>query len=771
MPIIYSYPLINTVKDSDQFIISVAPTDSEDTFETRNVTYETLRDSILTGSTSGTVESITFVAPLTGGTITDTGSVSLPQANSSTDGYLSSTDWTAFNAKQDLSEKGQANGYAPLNAFTKIDVQYLPDSFVGAVVYQGTWNAGTNTPTLPAPDPNNKGYYYVVSDPGTYLGITYGIGDWVISNGTDWEKVDNSQSVTSVNGQQGVVVLTTSDIAEGTNLYYTDARVALAPSVQANTAKVSFPGFGTTAGTALEGDTVIPAAYTDADVDAHLNLNQAGIDQVLSWSGADYTWINQSTGSGSVTEITTSGGLTGGPITGIGDISIDPTGTIGAGTYGSAFSSVKINEIEVDAYGRIVSISTGSTGSGSGTMSSFNITNGTTSGIISNNSTLQISSGTGTSVSLAGSGNLGLFTISNTDRGSSQNIYKNFSADTGGAATATNNNDTIVIAGGTNIQTNRNGDTITINATGGLTDTTYSYTSAQSTNDVDLTLTGSDASTNTVKLVAGSNVTLTDNGSNQVTIDAATGTGVGGSGTQGYLPVWTNANTVSDSIIYEYDFGGGLRQLGINTTAPFAMLDVIGDLQVNSSTFTPGRIYRQRSTTSGTEQVLHVKSYTNSGAIQDGFGGGITFSLAGSNIDTNVAARIYAVRNGGDTTGSLEFYGGLDGNVNIANMISTGQLELPGYGSGSFSGTAAKSLAVNAGGEVIEIDVATSNVQSNWTASAGDPAEILNKPTDLVSGTTTGTGGISAITEIRTLTQTEYDALTPPDADIMYVIV
>ena len=181
MPIIYSYPLINTVKDSDQFIISVAPTDSEDTFETRNVTYETLRDSILAGSTSGTVESITFVAPLTGGTITDTGSVSLPQANSSTDGYLSSTDWTAFNAKQDLSEKGQANGYAPLNAFTKIDVQYLPDSLVGAVVYQGTWNAGTNTPTLPTPSASNKGYYYVVSDPGTYLGITYGIGDWVIS--------------------------------------------------------------------------------------------------------------------------------------------------------------------------------------------------------------------------------------------------------------------------------------------------------------------------------------------------------------------------------------------------------------------------------------------------------------------------------------------------------------------------------------------------------------------------------------------------------------
>tara|TARA_R110002012_G_scaffold124221_1_gene275158 strand:+ start:5789 stop:8356 length:2568 start_codon:yes stop_codon:yes gene_type:complete len=41
--------------------------------------------------------------------------------------------------------------------------------------------------------------------------------------------------------------------------------IDIATDVAANTAKTSFPGFGTTAGTALEGDTVIPAAYTDAD--------------------------------------------------------------------------------------------------------------------------------------------------------------------------------------------------------------------------------------------------------------------------------------------------------------------------------------------------------------------------------------------------------------------------------------------------------------------------------------------------------------------------
>ncbi len=760
MPIIYSYPMISTVKNTDQFIISVAPTDSEDTFETRNITYETLRDSILTGSTSGTVESITFVAPLTGGTITDTGSVSLPQANGSTNGYLSSTDWTAFNAKQNTSEKGQANGYAPLNAFTKIDTQYLPSTFVGAVVYQGTWNAGTNTPTLPAPVLSNKGYYYVVSDPGTYLGITYGIGDWIISNGTAWEKVDNSQSVTSVNGQQGVVVLTTSDIAEGSNLYYTDARVALAPSVQANTAKVSFPGFGTTAGTALEGDTVIPAAYTDADVDAHLNLSEAGISQLLAWSGADYEWVDPSTGSGTVTEITTGGGLTGGPITSTGSISIDPTGTIGAGTYGSAFSSVKINEIEVDAYGRIVSISTGSTGSGSGTMSSFNITDGTTTGVVSDNGTLQISGSSGVSASLSN----GVFSLTNSDRGSAQNIYKNFRADTGGTATANVNNDTLVIAGGTNIETNRNGDTITINATGGNTDTTYSYASTQSTNDVDLTLTGSDASTNTVKLVAGSNVTLTDNGSNQVTIDAATGTGVGGSGIQNYIPIWSTGSTIGNSAIYQDGTNIGINTTSINANSA---LHVNGNLRVENPNNTEAASFRrQRTTTTGTSQTVSIVTYTNSGAIQDNFGGGIEFFLIDPAINAAPAARIYAVRNGGDSTGTLRFWTGLNGGVNTLNMISTGQLELPGYGGGSFTGTATKSLAVNAGGDVIEVDIATSNVQSDWNATSGD-AVILNKPTDLVSGTTATQ---TAITQIRTLTQTEYNAITPA-ADVMYVIV
>ena len=39
--------------------------------------------------------------------------------------------------------------------------------------------------------------------------------------------------------------------------------------------------------------------YTDADVDAHLNTNQANGGQVLSWSGVDYAWVeNEGSGGG-----------------------------------------------------------------------------------------------------------------------------------------------------------------------------------------------------------------------------------------------------------------------------------------------------------------------------------------------------------------------------------------------------------------------------------------------------------------------------------------
>jgi len=61
--------------------------------------------------------------------------------------------------------------------------------------YQGTWNATTNTPAIPAAAVSNEGHYYIVATAGTTSidGITdWQVSDWLVSNGTTWEKIDNS---------------------------------------------------------------------------------------------------------------------------------------------------------------------------------------------------------------------------------------------------------------------------------------------------------------------------------------------------------------------------------------------------------------------------------------------------------------------------------------------------------------------------------------------------------------------------------------------------
>jgi len=65
----------------------------------------------------------------------------------------------------------------------------------GGLDYQGSWNAATNTPTL-ASGVGINGYYYVVSVAGTTTldGISsWAVGDWVIFNGSVWQKIDNSE--------------------------------------------------------------------------------------------------------------------------------------------------------------------------------------------------------------------------------------------------------------------------------------------------------------------------------------------------------------------------------------------------------------------------------------------------------------------------------------------------------------------------------------------------------------------------------------------------
>ena len=88
-------------------------------------------------------------------------------------------------------------------------------SVAGGLSYQGTWNASTNTPTLTSSTGTN-GYYYVVATAGsTNLdGITsWSIGDWLLFNGTVWQKIDQSETLQTVTSTDTSVTVTTT----GTN--------------------------------------------------------------------------------------------------------------------------------------------------------------------------------------------------------------------------------------------------------------------------------------------------------------------------------------------------------------------------------------------------------------------------------------------------------------------------------------------------------------------------------------------------------------------------
>lgn len=124
--------------------------------------------------------------------------------------YYTATQVDAFNDTFQLtSQKGQPGGYVPLGAAGKIASEFIP-AIALTEVYVVVDEAARDALTV------QEGDFAVV----TGNGATY------VYSGTDWIVAATSPAVHSVNGQIGTVVLTTNHIAEGTNLYYTDARVA-----------------------------------------------------------------------------------------------------------------------------------------------------------------------------------------------------------------------------------------------------------------------------------------------------------------------------------------------------------------------------------------------------------------------------------------------------------------------------------------------------------------------------------------------------------------
>lgn len=117
-------------------------------------------------------------------------------------------DPAKHNHTQYVLQSEVGNTVAPLDANKKVPIANLPDSVLGNLQYQGTFNPADGYPS----DTPSKGQYWVAQGQGTINGQEYLTGDWIIYNGVEWEYLDNSGCVQSVNGQQGVVTITLGDL-------------------------------------------------------------------------------------------------------------------------------------------------------------------------------------------------------------------------------------------------------------------------------------------------------------------------------------------------------------------------------------------------------------------------------------------------------------------------------------------------------------------------------------------------------------------------------
>jgi hypothetical protein len=220
-------------------------------------------------------------------------------------------------------------------------------SVAGGLSYQGTWNASANTPTL-ASGVGVNGYYYIVATAGsTNLdGITdWQIGDWLMFNGTVWQKIDQSNLVTSVNGQTGAVSLTTTNINEGTNQYYLDSRARSAISAGTGISYSSSTGVVTnsapdqtvalTAGTGISTSGTYPSfTITNSAPDQTVALTGAGTTSI-SGTYPNFTITSNDQYTGTVTSVGGTGTVNG--------ISLSGTVTSsGSLTLGGTLSNVSL---------------------------------------------------------------------------------------------------------------------------------------------------------------------------------------------------------------------------------------------------------------------------------------------------------------------------------------------------------------------------------------------------------------------------------------------
>ena len=300
---------------------------------------------------------------ITGGSSTASNSYTLSGVNASTTtkGVVQLATQAEVNTGTDTSKvvtpstlgKGKASGVASLDANGKIVLSQIPDAVYGNVLYGGnfvystesqshavypssslkarlgitssiidlsenaTGSQGGSIPTYGYEE--LEGVYFICQIQGTdvtsfaFAGEEFEIGDWVISTGEGWQKVDNTDAVKSVNGQIGVVNITKVDSATNADTATNAINAKYADEAQAVSNQFSFGAFPINTST---DNTFDGSAATALRFASPLQVTKSGNTTTVSLPSVIQKFTTTITGDGTTTDFSIA------PDLGTGDVQV-----------------------------------------------------------------------------------------------------------------------------------------------------------------------------------------------------------------------------------------------------------------------------------------------------------------------------------------------------------------------------------------------------------------------------------------------------------------
>jgi hypothetical protein len=394
---------------------------------------------------SGTVTSVSTTAPITGGPITTTGTIGITQSGAASDGYLSSADWTTFNSKEPALTKG--------NLTEATSAVLTITGGTGAVIGTGTTIQVTQAS----------------STTSGYLSST----DWTTFNG----KASNSFTTIAVATQTNIVADSATDtltIAAGTG-------VSITTDALTDTLTISATGSG---GTVTSISTTAPITGGPITGTGTIAITQSGTASDGYLSSADWNTFNGKQNAITLTTTGSSGAATlvgatlnipqytdqfTGTVTSVAALTLGTTGTDLSSTVanGTTTPVITLNVPTASATNR-GALSSGDWTTFNGKQNAITLTTTGTSGAATFASNIlnipqytdqytgtvtsvDLTAGTGISVSGGPIITSGSITVNNTDRGSSQNIFKNIAVSGQSTIIADNNDDTLNVVAGDRI--------------------------------------------------------------------------------------------------------------------------------------------------------------------------------------------------------------------------------------------------------------------------------------------------------------------------------